>query len=175
MPPILPAMFLLNVRNPRSKSTTILVCYVVKFFVKMLNGFRILLLIVVLIGIVLISGYTQLMFGKDSEKTSSTINGPLSYSVPMITKTQPSQNVYSRQKTEKDQNTEESVQKTGYTDVAKILETNQNTEEDRKLPSMKNRTAEARNDNIVIFNRVPKTGSEMFQAFTKHLGKLFFK
>ena len=35
----------------------------------MLNGFRILLLIVVLLGIVLISGYTHLMFS-DNEKRS---------------------------------------------------------------------------------------------------------
>ena len=35
-----------------------------------------------------------------------------------------------------------------------------------------NRTAEADNQNVVFFNRVPKTGSEMFQEFTKVLGNL---
>ena len=41
----------------------------------MLNGFRILLLIVVLLGIVLISGYTHLMFS-DNEKRSGKSVAP---------------------------------------------------------------------------------------------------
>ena len=40
----------------------------------MLNGFRILLLIVLLLGIVLISGYTYLMFGDEINSVSSTIS-----------------------------------------------------------------------------------------------------
>ena len=32
------------------------------------------------------------------------------------------------------------------------------------------RTEEAENQDVVFFNRVPKTGSEMFQEFTKVLG-----
>lgn len=39
----------------------------------------------------------------------------------------------------------------------------------RKIHQLKNRTSEAGNDSIVIFNRVPKTGSEMLQSFGKYL------
>ena len=46
---------------------------------KMLNGFRILLFIVLLLGIVLISGYTYLMFGDDiaSVGTLNSVESPV--------------------------------------------------------------------------------------------------
>ena len=48
---------------------------------------------------------------------------------------------------------------------------------DDKIDTIVNRTSEAGNQNIVFFNRVPKTGSEMFEHFTKlmsqRLGKFF--
>ena len=47
-------------------------------------------------------------------------------------------------------------------------------EEDTKH-NIENRTAEAGNQNVVFFNRVPKTGSEMFEHFTKLMSQLLGK
>lgn len=91
---------------------------------KMLSGFRVLLLIVVLIGIVLISGYTQLMFGKAEPDERIRVKS----------------RIFLQEKNNKIENT--------------------------------NRTAEAGNQNMVVFNRVPKTGSEMFQSFGKYLASV---
>ena len=41
--------------------------------------------------------------------------------------------------------------------------------------TIENRTAEAGNQNVVFFNRVPKTGSEMFEHFTKLMSQLLGK
>merc|ERR1712213_59208 len=38
--------------------------------------------------------------------------------------------------------------------------------------TIENRTAEAGNQNVVFFNRVPKPGSEMFEHFTKLMSQV---
>ena len=93
----------------------------------MLNGFRILLLIVFLLGFVLIYGYTQLTFNADEEPKEYRSRSFLQ--VPI-------------------QETTESVK-------------------------FKNLTGDAANQNLVIFNRVPKTGSEMFQSFGQLLSSIW--
>ena len=40
------------------------------------------------------------------------------------------------------------------------------------IDTIENRTAEAGNQNVVFFNRVPKTGSEMFEHFTKLMSQV---
>ena len=44
--------------------------------------------------------------------------------------------------------------------------------DDTKDDTIENRTAEAGNQNVVFFNRVPKTGSEMFEHFTKLMSQV---
>ena len=46
---------------------------------------------------------------------------------------------------------------------------------DDTIDTIENRTAEAGNQNVVFFNRVPKTGSEMFEHFTKLMSQLLGK
>ncbi len=92
----------------------------------MIGGFRVLLFIVILLGIVLISGYTYLMFHHDAESPSLGLR------------------IKSRN----------------------FLQDLDSTEKTEIPPeTFFNRTSEAINQDVVIFNRVPKTGSEMFQTF----------
>ena len=49
------------------------------------------------------------------------------------------------------------------------------TIEEDTIDTIENRTSEASNQNVVFFNRVPKTGSEMFEHFTKLMSQLLGK
>ena len=94
----------------------------------MLNGFRILLLIVFLLGFVLIYGYTHLTFNVEEPLREYKSRSFLEVPNPPVTTTE------------------------------KIR--------------LKNQTEEAENQDLVIFNRVPKTGSEMFQSFGQLLSSI---
>lgn len=105
---------------------------------------KILLLIVLLLGLVLILGYHQLTF--ESVNNGNTDNRDLSESKVQF-----------------------NFRRSGFT--SSPAPDSPSLFADKDSPVF-NRTVEADNQNVVFFNRVPKTGSEMFQEFTKVLGNL---
>lgn len=114
---------------------------------------KVLLFIVLLLGLVLILGYHKLTFGflivddpagrKDSSLRLEDTSVFFNFRRGGFTPPSPSKHA--------DHNNE----------VNHSKETHEANED------IFNRTAEAENQDVVFFNRVPKTGSEMFQEFTK--------
>jgi len=126
----------------------------------MLNGFRILLFIVLLLGIVLISGYTYLMFGDDI--TSKSVESP----VPSVGTSDSVASPF----VQKSRTYLEVELQYSSLDGTTLPHVETPSSNPMQVP---NRTEEAGNKDIVIFNRVPKTGSEMFEKFGIYLASIF--
>lgn len=128
---------------------------------KMLNGFRFLLLIVLALGIVLIYGYTHLTFKSEPQQRSQkyeTHSPPAEGAISLMP-----MGIKSRIFEEEADSEVVPMQVLRRPSPTSTMVSN------TRLP---NRTAEAGNQNIVVFNRVPKTGSEMFEHFGKLLSSV---
>ncbi len=133
-----------------------------------MGGYRFLLLIVVALGVVLIYGYTHLTFSTSENarhqdrhyKVVGTFSRPTSDLRP--TKS-------SRSSTTTTSNSRSNL----FMPVAPKKPTEAATVTTPKtITTLINRTDEAGNQDVVFFNRVPKTGSEMLQHFGKLLSSV---
>jgi len=107
---------------------------------------KILLVIVLLLGLVLIFGYHKLTLGfwiSDDDEKQTSDDSGLIFH----------------------------LRRGGFTHTEIILDEAELVS--ASTDDVVNRTETAQNQDIVIFNRVPKTGSEMFQEFTKLLGQKY--
>ena len=148
----------------------------------MLNGYRILLLLVILIGLVLIYGYQYLTFGAASNRSSHTAVPNSETLVPILLPL----GIKSRTSSEK--LSPELSSTTISSKLSPIIPTIKlkASVNPQKMPSptsspvnnnndlkiYKNNTAKADVQNIIVFNRIPKTGSEMFEHFGKLLASV---
>ena len=148
----------------------------------MLNGYRILLLLVILIGLVLIYGYQYLTFGAASNRSSHTAMPNSETLVPILLPL----GIKSRTSSEK--LSPELSSTTISSKLSPIIPTiklkasvnpqkmpspiSSPVNNDNDLKIYKNNTAKADVQNIIVFNRIPKTGSEMFEHFGKLLASV---
>lgn len=133
-----------------------------------MGGYRVLLFIVVLLGLVLIYGYTHLTLKTQTPTSSSTPKDDhfdhyenqqaevifkfkrISFGDSRVSSTVSEKLVLPKGPSSKK--------------IANITK--------KPKDNSSNRTAEAANQNVVVFNRVPKTGSEMFEHFGKLLSSV---
>ena len=150
----------------------------------MLNGYRILLLLVILIGLVLIYGYQYLTFGAASNRSSHTAVPNSETLVPILLPL----GIKSRTSTVK-LSSELTTISSKSSSIISTIESKVRIKASvnpQKMPSAisspvnnnndlkiyKNNTAKADVQNIIVFNRIPKTGSEMFEHFGKLLASV---
>ena len=146
----------------------------------MLNGYRILLLLVILIGLVLIYGYQYLTFGAASNRSSHTAVPNSETLVPILlplgiksrtssVKLSPELTTISS-KSSSIISTIKSKVRINPQKMPSPISSPVNNNNDLKI--YKNNTAKADVQNIIVFNRIPKTGSEMFEHFGKLLASV---